>query len=146
VVITKNAFRLQRHLGKLRPIRASICHLVRCPAGEKLTHRYTNVEDGKTLRRYWTTARSRCPTQIAMHDPSGASRDGARAQCSKPCRRLDKNPKAIATLKMRMGSTHFLMRRLPKFAAEMALHVLAYNLTRVMNVIGVQPLLTLVRA
>jgi hypothetical protein len=33
----------------------------RCPAGEKLTYRYTNEEDGKTLRRYWTTACSRCP-------------------------------------------------------------------------------------
>jgi hypothetical protein len=30
----------------------------RCPAGEKLTYRYTNEEDGKTLRRYWTTGKS----------------------------------------------------------------------------------------
>jgi macrodomain Ter protein organizer (MatP/YcbG family) len=55
--------------------------------------------------------------------------------------RLDKNPQAMrqrretaehpfATLKMRMGATHFLMKRLPKVATEMALHVLAYNLTR----------------
>jgi hypothetical protein len=41
---------------------------------------------------------------------------------------------------MRMGVTHFLMKRLPKVATEMSLHVLAYNLTRVMNVIGVKPL------
>jgi transposase len=40
----------------------------------------------------------------------------------------------FATLKMRMGATHFLMKRLPKVATEMALHVLAYNLTRVMNI------------
>src|SRR2546423_14488122 len=33
----------------------------RCPAGEKLAVRYTNEEDGKTLRRYWTTACPRCP-------------------------------------------------------------------------------------
>src|SRR5229473_1976271 len=33
----------------------------RCPSGEKLTYRYTNEEDGKTLRRYWTTACPRCP-------------------------------------------------------------------------------------
>src|SRR5438034_8080025 len=55
--------------------------------------------------------------------------------------RLDKNPQAMrqrretaehpfATLKMRMGATHFLMKRLPKVATEMALHVLAYNLRR----------------
>ena len=42
----------------------------------------------------------------------------------------------VGTLKMRMGATHFLMKRLPKVAAEMALHVLAYNLTRVMNIMG----------
>ena len=66
--------------------------------------------------------------------------------------RLDANPQAMrvrretvehpfGTLKMRMGATHFLMKRLPKVATEMALHVLAYNLTRVMNIFGVKPLL-----
>ena len=52
----------------------------------------------------------------------------------------------FATLKMRMGATHFLMKRLPKVSTEMALHVLAYNLTRVMNIIGVNRLLTAMRA
>src|SRR5207248_6824984 len=52
----------------------------------------------------------------------------------------------FGTLKMRMGATHFLMKRLPKVATEMALHVLAYNLTRVMNIIGVQRLLAAMRA
>ena len=71
--------------------------------------------------------------------------------------RLDKNPQAMrvrretaehpfATLKMRMGATHFLMKTLPRVATEMALHVLAYNLTRVMNIIGIQPLLAAMRA
>jgi len=46
----------------------------------------------------------------------------------------------------RMGATHFLMKTLPRVASEMALHVLAYNLTRVMNIIGVQPLLATIRA
>jgi transposase len=45
-----------------------------------------------------------------------------------------------------MGATHFLMKRLPKVATEMALHVLAYNLTRVMSIIGVQRLLAAMRA
>jgi hypothetical protein len=43
-------------------------------------------------------------------------------------------------------TAHFLMKRLPQVAIEMALHVLAYNLTRVMNIIGVQPLLAVMRA
>ena len=45
-----------------------------------------------------------------------------------------------------MGATHFLMKTLPRVAAEMALHVLAYNLTRGMNIIGVQPLMAAIRA
>ena len=71
-------------------------------------------------------------------------------------RRLDENPKAMrqrremvehpfGTIKARMGATHFLMKTLPRVAAEMALHVLAYNLTRVMNIMGVQPLLVAIR-
>jgi Transposase DDE domain len=71
-------------------------------------------------------------------------------------RRLDENPQAMrerretvehpfGTLKMRMGSTHFLMKRLPKIATEMALHVLAYNITRVMNIMGVEPLIAAMR-
>ncbi|THD45847.1 MAG: IS5/IS1182 family transposase, partial [Bradyrhizobium sp.] len=49
-------------------------------------------------------------------------------------------------LKMRMGATHFLMKTLPKVATEMALHVLAYNLTRVMNIVGIKPFLAAIRA
>ena len=45
-----------------------------------------------------------------------------------------------------MGAAHFLMKTLPRVATEMALHVLAYNLTRVMNIIGVRPLLMAIRA
>ena len=51
----------------------------------------------------------------------------------------------FGTLKMRMGSAHFLMKRLPKVATEMALHVLAYNITRAMNIIGVEPLIAAIR-
>ena len=71
--------------------------------------------------------------------------------------RLDNNPQAMrvrretvehpfATLKMRMGATHFLKRRLENVATEMALNVLSYNLTRVMNIVGVAPLLAAMRA
>ena len=71
--------------------------------------------------------------------------------------RLDKNPGAMrtrretvehpfGTIKMRMGATHFLMKTLPKVATEMALHVLAYNLTRALNIVGVKPIMAAVRA
>ena len=47
----------------------------------------------------------------------------------------------FGTMKMRMGATHFLMKTLPKVATEMALCVLTYNLTRVLNIVGVPALL-----
>ena len=45
-----------------------------------------------------------------------------------------------------MGATHFLMKTLPRVAADMALHAFAYNLTRVMNILGIQPLPAAMRA
>ena len=45
-----------------------------------------------------------------------------------------------------MGATQFLTRTLPKVATEMALAVLAYNFTRVMNILGVGPLIAAIRA
>jgi transposase len=131
----------------------------RCPAGEKLTYRYTNEESGRTLRHYWTTACPQCP--LKSQCTNGPERRIKRWEHEHVLeavqRRLDENPQAMrqrretvehpfGTLKMRMGATHFLMKRLPKVATEMALHVLAYNLTRVMNIVGVKPLLVAIRA
>jgi hypothetical protein len=45
----------------------------------------------------------------------------------------------LGMLKMPMDATHFLMKRLPKVATEMALHVIAYNIARVMHIMGVEP-------
>jgi len=45
-----------------------------------------------------------------------------------------------------MGATHFAMKTLPKVATEMALSVLAYNITRVLNIVGIVPLLAAIRA
>ncbi len=58
----------------------------------------------------------------------------------------DRSQTLFPECKDRMGATHFLMKTLPRVAAEMALHVLAYNLTRVMNIMGVQPLMAAIRA
>jgi len=51
----------------------------------------------------------------------------------------------FGTIKARMGATHFLMKTLPRVAAEMALHVLAYNMTRVLNIMGTKPLIAAMR-
>src|SRR5580765_7762149 len=87
---------------------------------------------------------------IVTHEVTNVGND--RAQ-----KRLDENPQAMrqrretvehpfGTIKARMGATHFLMKTLPRVASEMALHVLAYNLTRVINIMGIQPLLAAIRA
>jgi hypothetical protein len=131
----------------------------RCPAGERLTYRYTNEEAGKVLRRYWTTACSKCP--LKSQCTTGPERSIARWEhehlLDAVQQRLDANPQAMrqrretvehpfGTMKARMGATHFLMTTLPKVAAEMALSVLAYNLTRVMNIVGIKPLIGAIRA
>jgi len=126
----------------------------RCPAGEKLTYRFTNEEEGKTLRHYWTTACPHCPlkSQCTKAPQRRITRWEHEHVVEAAQRRLDENPQAMrqrretvehpfGTIKMRMGATHFLTKRLPKVATEMALHVLAYNLTRVMNIMGIQPLI-----
>ncbi len=130
-----------------------------CPAGERLAYHYTNEENGLVLRRYWTNACQSCA--IKQRCTTGKERRITRWEHEHVLeavqKRLDKNPHAMrqrretvehpfGTLKMRMGTTHFLMKRLPRVATEMALHVLAYNLTRVMNIMGTQPLMAAIQA
>jgi len=52
----------------------------------------------------------------------------------------------FCTIKSWMGATHFLMKRLKNARTETAPNVLAYNLTRVMNIIGTRPLIAAIRA
>ena len=131
----------------------------RCPAGEQLPYRFTSEEDGKRMRRYWTTACQELFAQIPVHDRARAadSRWEHEHLLEAVQRRLDANPQAMrrrretvehpfGTMKARMGATHFLTKTLPKVAAEMALSVLAYNLTRVMNIVGIRPLIAAIVA
>jgi hypothetical protein len=131
----------------------------RCPANERLIYRYTREQDGKNLRYYWTSSCSKCPlkSQCTPAPERRVARWEHEHVVEAVQRRLDEHPEAMrqrretvehpfGTLKMRMGATHFLMKRLPRVATEMALHVLAYNLTRVMNIVGVKPLIAAIRA
>jgi transposase len=130
-----------------------------CPAGERLPYRYTNEEDGLILRRYWTNGCQGCA--IKQTCTSGKERRITRWEHEHVLeavqRRLDEHPEKMrqrretvehpfGTIKARMGATHFLMKTLPRVASEMALHVLAYNLTRVMNIVGIRPLMVAIRA
>ena len=125
-----------------------------CPAGEHLTYRYTNEEKGLVLHRYWTNACQSCALRRCC--TTGKQRRVTRWEHERLLeavqRRLDEHPEKMrqrretvehpfGTIKARMGATHFLTKTLPRVATEMALHVLAYNLTRLMNIIGIRPLM-----
>jgi transposase len=131
----------------------------RCPAGQELTYRFTTTEAGRVLRRYWTTSCGTCP--LKPQCTTGKERRIPRWEHERVLeavqRRLDEHPEAMrvrretaehpfGTLKARMGTTPLLMKTLPKVATEMALSVLAYNFTRVMNVIGIKPLIAAIAA
>jgi transposase len=130
-----------------------------CPAGEILIYRYTREQDGLALRYYWTSFCADC----AMKDGCTPSKERRISRWEHEAvleavqRRLDENPQAMrqrretvehpfGTIKARMGATHFLMKRLKNVRTEMALSVLAYNLTRVMNILGIGPLIQAMRA
>ena len=130
------------------------------PPGQRLTFRHESVARGMMMRRYWTAKSvcGACPWK-ARCTPSTEQRIGRwkhEATLEKIHDRLDRNPDAMrvrrstvehpfGTIKAWMGATHFLCRTLPKVASEMALCVLGYNLTRVLNIVGMKPLLAAVR-
>ena len=129
-----------------------------CPAGAKLTYRYTTEENGLALRRYWTNACQSCA--IKPECTTGKERRISRWEhehiLEAVQRRLDEHPEKMrqrretvehpfGTIKAKMGNP------LPdegaaRVASEMALHLLAYNLTRVMNIMGIGPLIAAIRA
>lgn len=130
-----------------------------CPAGERLIWRYVTEEAGLVISRYWTDACSTCPLkdQCTTGPQRRISRWEHEHLVEDMQRRLDENPEAMrrrretvehpfGTIKMRLGATHFLMKRLNNVKTEMALSVLAYNLTRAMNIIRVKPLMAAMRA
>jgi len=129
-----------------------------CPAGERLIYHYTNVEEGRTLRRYWTNACRDCAIKHLC--TTGKERRIARWEhehvLEEVERRLDENPDKMrirrqtaehpfATFKAWMGYTHFQMKTLKNVRTEMALHVLAYNIKRVMAIMGAGALIAAIR-
>lgn len=121
-----------------------------CPAGQRAIYRFTREEAGLQIRRYWSSACPQCPIKerCTPSDYRRISRWEHAAVLEVVQRRLDRRPSAMAvrkrtvehvfgTLKYWMGSAHFSMRRLPNVVTEMSLHVLAYNLKRVMSILGI---------
>ena len=122
----------------------------RCPAGERLSYKSTRVQDGRTLHSYRTFKCPGCPlkAQCTPADDRHIDRyaheevlEAVQAELAKDPGAMRERKKLVehpyGTIKHWMGSTHFLMKRLPNVQAEMSLHVLAYNLKRAISVLGV---------
>lgn len=122
-----------------------------CPAGERAVHRFTRLEDNLMVRVYWSSACPRCPLRqkCTTSDYRRIRRWEREEILEAMQRRLDRQPLAMTlrrrtiehvfgTLKHWMGSTHFLTRGLPQVSTEMSLHVLAYNLKRVIQLLGMK--------
>jgi len=129
-----------------------------CPAGERAIHRFTTVEHGMTLHKYWSSACPRCPLkrQCTTSRYRRITRWEHEAVLEAMQRRLDRKPETMTlrrrtiehvfgTLKHWMGSTHFLMRGLEHVGTEMCLHVLAYNFKRLITLLGMAKLMRVIR-
>ena len=133
----------------------------RCPAGETLPRRHSTVERGMTMHGYYTstlvceacTLRSKCSRGKARRIKRW-QHEGVLDVIEE---QLQRQPDAMAirsctvehpfgTIKAWMGYSHFLTRRLKNVRTEMSLHVLAYNLRRMISIMGVAPLMEAIRA
>ena len=122
----------------------------RCPAGQSLIYRYTNLEAGLTTHAYWSSHCQQCPikTQCTKLPYRRVRRWEHEGVIDAMQRRLEREPEKMrvrrqtaehpfGTIKHWMGSTHFLTKTLARVSTEMSLHVLAYNLKRTMSVLGI---------
>ena len=130
-----------------------------CPAGKDLTYRFTRQQDGKAIRTYWSGACADCV--IKDKCTTSKERRGRRWEhedvLERVQKRLDADPAQLAvrsmtvehpygTIKSWMEAPHFKMRRLKNVATEMALNVLAYNMTRVINLMGIKAMIAAMKA
>ena len=130
-----------------------------CPGGQRLIYRFTREEKGQMIRRYWSSACTHC--SLKLQCTTGQYRRVSRweheAVIEAAERRLDKEPERMrvrrstvehpfGTLKAWMGYNHFLTRTLPRVSTEMSLHVLVYNMKRVMAIKGTRSLIAAIQA
>jgi hypothetical protein len=120
-----------------------------CPAGKRAVHRFSREEAGLQIRIYWSSACPSCPmrAQCATSNYRRIRRWEHEDVMDAAQERLDQMPNAMTvrkrtvehvfgTLKHWMGWTHFLTRGMQNVATEMSLSVLAYNLKRLLNILG----------
>ena len=132
----------------------------RCPAGQKLPRHMSTVENGMVLHRYWDLSSCQaCPIkgQCTTSKERRVTRWEHEAVIDAMQARMDRAPRVMrvrratvehpfGTIKAWMGATHFRMKTMERVKTEMSLHVLAYNLKRVIQILGVGPLMEAIRA
>jgi transposase len=131
----------------------------RCPAGEPLKFRGISVEDEKNIKTYFASNPVCRACKLKSKCTKGVHRRVRRWEHEEVLEqideRLDKMPNAMTiraqtvehpfgTLKFWMGARHFLMKRLENVRTEMSLHVLSYNLRRMISIVGVPALIEIV--
>ncbi|AXA85265.1 IS1182 family transposase [Lysobacter oculi] len=130
-----------------------------CPAGERAIHRFTAEEKGLTLHKYWSSACPRCP--MRMKCTTASYRRITRWEHEHVLERmqmlLDARPQAavvrrqtvehvFGTLKSWLGTTPLLTKTLPKVRSEVSLAVLAYNMKRMIKIVGTQGMVRAIAA
>ena len=126
----------------------------RCPAGQALKYRFTGIEQGKTLHAYWSSNCQQChlKPQCTPSKQRRIRRWEHEEVLDAMQERLDTIQNAMlirkqtvehpfGTIKSWMGAAHFLTRTLDRVSTEMSLHVLAYNLKRVIQIMGSKQLM-----
>lgn len=130
-----------------------------CPAGDTLIWRQTTQEKGQNLHRYWSSNCQSCrlKSKCTPAKQRRVTRWEHEAILDRVEQRLARDPEKMrtrcqtvehpfGTLKYWMGATHFKMITLEHVRTEMSLHVLAYNMKRVMNILGVKTVIEVIRA
>lgn len=130
-----------------------------CPAGERAIFRFSREEKGKIIRRYWSSNCVRCSikSRCTTGDYRRVSRWEHESVLDVVDARLTREPERMSTrrntvehpfgtLKYWMGYTHFQMKTLERVGAEMSLHVLSYNMKRMMNIFGIKSLIEAIQA
>ena len=129
-----------------------------CPAGQRLIYRCADKASGRVIRRYWSSACPQC--SLKPKCTTGKERRMGRweheAVLEAMEERVDRKPDCMrirgrtvehpfGTIKSWLGPTHFQMKRLEHVSTEMSLHVLSYNLKRMLQIFGVAPLMAAIR-
>lgn len=130
-----------------------------CPTENELIYRYTREEDGLSVGRYWTNECQHCPvksrcttgkerrvTHWEYEHLVDEMRDRLRSASDLMTQRRSTVEHPFGTIKAWMGTTHFLMRRLKNVRTEMAQNVLAYNIKRMIAMIGNRGLMAAIPA